>query len=139
MLCSPLQRAVATCQLAGYGDRMQLRPDLMEWDYGSYDGKTSKEIAASRPDWSLWQDGGPGGETAEDVGKRADRVISEVRGTDGDVLIFAHGHILRVLTARWLEQPPQDGRHYALETAALGVLSYEHVDPVIRRWNQPVS
>lgn len=118
---------------------MQLRPDLMEWDYGSYEGKTSKEIAASRPDWSLWKDGGPGGETAADVGKRAERVIAEVRRTDGDVLIFAHGHVLRVLTARWLDQPPDDGRHYALETAALSVLGYEHIDPVIRRWNQPVQ
>lgn len=118
---------------------MQLRPDLMEWDYGSYEGKTSKEIAASRPDWSLWKDGGPGGETAADVGKRADRVIGDVRRTDGDVLIFAHGHILRVLTARWLDERPDDGRHYALETAALSVLGYEHIDPVIRLWNQPVQ
>jgi probable phosphoglycerate mutase len=139
ILSSPLKRAVETCRLAGYGDGAQLRPDLMEWDYGSYDGKTSKEIVAGRPDWSLWRDGGPDGETANDVGKRTDRVIAEVRRTDGDVLIFAHGHVLRVLTARWLGQPPQEGRHYALETAALSVLSYEHVDPVIRRWNRPVS
>lgn len=138
VLTSPLQRAKETCRLAGYGDRAQERADLEEWDYGSYDGKTSKEIAASRPDWSLWKDGGPGGETADDVGRRADHVITEVRRTDGDVMIFAHGHVLRVLTARWLEQPPQEGRHYALETAAVSVLSYEHADPVIRRWNQPV-
>lgn len=139
VLSSPLQRAAETCRLAGFGDRMQLRPDLMEWDYGSYDGKTSEEIAASRPEWSLWRDGGPGGEQAADVGKRVDRVIGEVRRTDGDVLIFAHGHVLRVLTARWLDQAPEEGRHYALETAALGVLTYEHADPVIRRWNQPVG
>ena len=118
---------------------MQLRPDLMEWDYGSYEGKTSKEILASRPDWSLWKDGGPGGETAGDVGRRTDRVIAEVHRSHGDVLIFAHGHVLRVLAARWLDQHPQEARHYALETAALSVLSYEHVNPVIRRWNRPVS
>jgi probable phosphoglycerate mutase len=139
VLSSPLQRAVETCHLAGYGRQMQLRPDLMEWNYGSYDGKTSKEIEASRPDWSLWKDGGPGGETAADVGKRADRVIAEVRRTDGDVLIFAHGHLLRVLAARWLDQPPDEGRHYALQTAALSVLSHEHQDPVIRLWNLPVG
>ena len=118
---------------------MQLRPDLMEWDYGDYEGKTSKEIAAMRPDWSLWRDGCPGGERAADVARRVDRVLAEVRSTDGNVLLFAHGHVLRVLTARWLQQAAEEGRHYALETAALSVLSYEHIDPVIRRWNRPVA
>ena len=137
VLTSPLQRAEETCRLAGYGDRAQGRPDLEEWDYGRYDGKTSKEIATTQPDWSLWRDGGPGGESPADVGKRVDRVIAEIRATDGNVLLFAHGHVLRVLTARWLDQPPSSGRHYALQTAALGVLGYEHQDAVIRRWNIP--
>jgi broad specificity phosphatase PhoE len=137
VMTSPLQRAEETCRLAGYGDRAQVRPDLEEWDYGTYDGKTSKEIKAIAPDWSLWRDGGPGGETPADVGKRADRVIAEARRVGGNVLIFAHGHLLRVLTARWLGQPPGSGRHYALETAAVSVLGYEHDDAVIRRWNLP--
>lgn len=137
VLTSPLQRALETCRLAGYGEAAQVRPDLAEWDYGRYDGLTSKQIEAIDPGWSLWRDGGPGGEQAVDVGRRADRVIAEVRAVAGDVLIFAHGHVLRVLTARWLGEPPEGGRHYALQTAALSVLGYEHVDPVIRRWNQP--
>jgi probable phosphoglycerate mutase len=137
VLTSPLQRAIDTCRLAGYEKQAQLRPDLVEWDYGRYDGLTSKQIAETNPDWSLWRDGGPGGEKAADVGRRADRVIAEIRGVAGDVLIFAHGHVLRVLTARWLAEPPEAGRHYALQTAAVSVLGYEHVDPVIRHWNQP--
>jgi probable phosphoglycerate mutase len=137
VLTSPLQRAIETCRLAGYGDSAETRPDLMEWDYGSYDGQTSSQIKASRPDWSLWRDGGPDGEKPADVGRRVDRVIAEIRRTDGNVLLFAHGHVLRVLTARWLDEPPEAGRHYALGTAALGVLSYEHENPVIQRWNQP--
>jgi probable phosphoglycerate mutase len=136
VLSSPLQRALDTCRLAGYGEEVQLRKDLAEWDYGRYDGKTSTEIAAQRPDWSLWRDGGPGGETATEVGKRVDRVIAEVRRVDGNALLFAHGHVLRVLAARWLGQPPEAGRYYALETAAVSVLGYEHDDSVIRRWNQ---
>lgn len=137
VLSSPLQRSVDTCRLAGYGDRVQLRPDLVEWDYGNYDGRTSKQIEAERPGWSLWRDGGPGGETAAEVGKRVDRVIAEVRRVQGNALLFAHGHVLRVLAARWLVQPPEDGRLYALDTAALSVLGYEHQDAVISRWNQP--
>ena len=137
VLSSPLQRSVDTCRLAGYGDRVQLRPDLVEWDYGSYDGKTSKQIEAERPGWSLWRDGGPGGETAADVASRVDRVIAEARSVEGNVLLFAHGHVLRVLAARWLGQAPEDGRLYALDTAALSVLGYEHQTAVISRWNQP--
>jgi len=137
VLTSPLQRALETCRLAGYGEQAQLRPDLVEWDYGRYEGLTSKQIAEINPDWSLWRDGGPGGEKAADVGRRVDRVIGEVHGVDGDVLIFAHGHVLRVLAARWLGEPPAGGRHYALQTSALSVLGYEHADPVIQRWNEP--
>jgi probable phosphoglycerate mutase len=137
VLTSPLQRALETCRLAGYGEQAQVRPDLLEWDYGRYEGLTTPQIQEIQPDWSLWRDGCPGGEQAADVGRRTDRVIAEVRGVDGDVLIFAHGHVLRVLTARWLGEPPETGRHYALQTATLSVLSYEHTDPVIRLWNLP--
>jgi broad specificity phosphatase PhoE len=137
VLSSPLQRALETCRLAGYGQAVQTRPDLVEWNYGRYDGLTSNQIAATRPDWSLWRDGGPGGELPADVARRADRIIAEIRGVAGNVLIFAHGHILRVLTARWLAEPAAAGQHYALQTAALSVLGYEHQNPVIWRWNRP--
>lgn len=137
VLSSPLQRALETSRLAGYGTNAQVRPELMEWDYGRYEGRTSRQILGENPGWSLWRDGGPDGESPADVGRRVDRVISEVRQTAGDVLIFAHGHVLRVLTARWLDEPPEGGRHYALQTATLSVLSYEHEDPVISRWNLP--
>jgi broad specificity phosphatase PhoE len=137
VLTSPLQRALETCRLAGYGDHAQVRPDLVEWDYGRYEGLTSTQIEKIQPNWSLWRDGGPGGEKAADVGRRADRVIAEVRGVEGDTLIFAHGHVLRVLASRWLGEPPEGGRHYALQTATLSVLTYEHADPVIRHWNLP--
>ena len=137
VLTSPLQRALETCRLAGYGEQAQVRPDLVEWDYGRYEGLTSQQIQELHPNWSLWRDGCPGGEKAEDVGRRADRVIAEVRLVDGDVLIFDHGHVLRVLASRWLGEPPEGGRHYALQTATLSVLGYEHADPVIRLWNQP--
>jgi probable phosphoglycerate mutase len=137
VLSSPLQRALETCRLAGYGAKALLRPELMEWDYGRYEGLTSRQIAEQNPGWSLWRDGGPDGESPADVGRRVDRVIADVRQVAGDVLIFGHGHVLRVLTARWLEEPPSGGRHYALQTATLSVLGYEHQDPVISRWNLP--
>jgi len=137
VLTSPLQRALETCRLAGFGERAQVRPDLVEWDYGRYEGLTSRQIEEIHPNWSLWRDGGPGGEKAADVGCRADRIIAEVRGVSGDVLIFAHGHVLRVLASRWLGEPPEGGCHYALQTATLSVLSYEHADPVLQRWNLP--
>jgi len=136
VLTSPLARARDTCTLAGYGKDAHVRPELVEWDYGRYEGLTSKQIAVTNPEWSLWRDGGPGGEKATDVGRRVDRVIAEVRGIDGDVLIFAHGHVLRVLASRWLGEAPEDGRHYSLQTAAVSVLGSEHRDPVIRHWNQ---
>lgn len=139
VLTSPLQRALETCRLAGYGEQAQVRRDLVEWDYGRYEGLTTAQIQEIHPNWSLWRDGCPGGEDAVDVGRRVERVIAEVRGVDGDMLIFAHGHVLRVLTARWLGEPPEGGRHYALQTATLSVLGYEHADPVIRQWNLPPS
>ena len=137
VLTSPLQRAAETCRLAGYGQHAQTRVELMEWDYGRYEGMTTAQITEAHRDWSLWRDGCPGGEMVAGVGRRVDSVVTEIRATDGDVLIFAHGHVLRVLTARWLGEPPETGRHYALQTAALSVLGYEHTDAVIRRWNQP--
>jgi broad specificity phosphatase PhoE len=137
VLTSPLRRAVETCRLAGYGAQAQLRPELMEWDYGRYEGLTSRQIDQENPGWSLWRDGGPEGETPADVGRRVDRVIAEIRRAAGDALIFAHGHVLRVLAARWLGEPPAGGRHYALQTAALSVLGYEHENAVINRWNLP--
>jgi probable phosphoglycerate mutase len=137
VLSSPLQRALETCRLAGFGTVAKVRPALMEWDYGRFEGLTSRQIAEQDPGWSLWRDGGPDGETPADVGRRVDRVIAEARQVAGDVLIVAHGHVLRVLTARWLDDPPEGGRHYALQTAALSVLGCEHDNAVISRWNLP--
>jgi broad specificity phosphatase PhoE len=139
VLTSPLERAMETSRLAGFGEVAQSRSDLVEWDYGRYDGLTSPQIAAIDPGWSLWRDGGPGGEQPADVGRRADHIITEVRAVAGNVLLFAHGHILRVVAARWLAEPPAGGQHYALQTAALSVLGYEHENPVIWHWNRTPS
>jgi probable phosphoglycerate mutase len=136
---SPLSRARETCRLAGLDDGAHVTDALLEWDYGEYEGITTKEIRAKRPGWYLWRDGCPGGETAEDVGARVDPLIAELKAADGDVALFAHGHILRVLAARWLGLPPQDGRLFALSTATLSVLGYERETEVIRRWNAPVT
>ena len=135
VLTSPLQRAAETCRLAGLGDVAQVRDDLREWDYGAYEGLTTAEIRSNRPNWNLWVDGVPNGESIEQVGARADRVIGEVRATDGDVALFAHGHVLRVIAARWLELPPDRGRSFVLETATLSVLGYERETPAMLRWN----
>lgn len=132
---SPLSRARDTCALAGLGERAEPRPDLLEWDYGAYEGRTRVEILHERPDWSLWRDGCPQGETAQQVGARVDRILSEVHGVEGDVALFAHGHVLRVLTARWLQQPPSMGERYALSTASVSVLGREHASDVIWLWN----
>jgi broad specificity phosphatase PhoE len=136
---SPLQRAVETCRLAGYGEMAQVRDDLREWDYGDYEGRTTAEIRQSRPEWSLWLDGVPNGESIDHVALRADRIIAEVKATDGDVLLFGHGHILRVLTARWLELTPDRGRSFVLDPATVGALGYERENPAILRWNLPCS
>ena len=135
VLRSPLRRAAETCELAGLGGEAQVRDDLHEWDYGDYEGITTAEIHAQRPGWSLWRDGCPNGETAADVGGRADRIIAEVRDADGDAIAFGHGHMLRVLGARWVGLPPEDGGLLALGTGALCVLGYEHDLPVIDHWN----
>jgi broad specificity phosphatase PhoE len=135
VLTSPLQRAAETCRLAGLGDVAQVSDDLREWDYGGYEGRTTSKIRSNRPSWNLWVDGVPDGESIEQVGARADRVIAEVRATDGDVALFAHGHVLRVIAARWLELSPDRGRSFVLETATISVLGYERETPAMARWN----
>jgi broad specificity phosphatase PhoE len=137
VLTSPLQRAARTCELAGFGSAAEVDRDLVEWNYGRYEGRTSPEILAERPDWQLFRDGCPGGETADQVGARADRVIGRVRAVQGDVLLFSSGHILRALAARWLGLEPGAGRYFLLSTATLSALGYEHnrSQPVIRLWD----
>jgi probable phosphoglycerate mutase len=137
VLTSPLQRASEACRLAGLGEVAEVRPDLTEWDYGEYEGRTTPEIRAEKPGWTLWSDGVPGGERAEQVGARADRILAEARRAGGDVALFSHGHLLRVVAARWIGLPPEAGRGFALDTATLSVLGYERETPVIARWNQP--
>jgi broad specificity phosphatase PhoE len=114
----------------------QIRDDLREWDYGDYEGLTTAKIQRRRPGWSLWRDGCPNGETAADLGARADRVIAEVRGADGNAIAFGHGHMLRVLASRWLGLPPEDGALFALATGTLSTLGYEHETPVILSWSE---
>jgi broad specificity phosphatase PhoE len=138
VLTSPLGRALDTCRLAGFGDRAEPRDELMEWDYGAYEGRTTSEIREERPGWTLWRDGVREGETIEQVGQRVDRVLEQIRSLEGDALLFAHGHVLRVLTARWLELEPDAGRLFALDPATLSTLGYERETPVIQVWNQPV-
>jgi probable phosphoglycerate mutase len=136
VLTSPRARAVETCRLAGLGEVAVVRTELGEWEYGSYEGRTTAEIRAERPGWTLWRDGVPDGETAEEVGARADRVVAELRQLDGDAAVFSHGHFLRVVTARWLGLDPGDGRLFALDTGTIGVLGYEREIAVVRLWNE---
>jgi len=135
---SPLQRAHWTCELAGFGATAEVDRDLVEWNYGEYEGQTSDAIHAERPDWQLFRDGCPGGESALDVGVRADRVIGRARAAEANVLLFSSGHMLRVLAARWLGLAPANGRYFLLGTAGLSALGYEHdlSQPVIRLWNE---
>jgi broad specificity phosphatase PhoE len=135
---SPLQRASRTAELAGFGAVAVTDPDLVEWDYGQYEGLTSAEILAKRPDWQLFRDGCPGGESPAQIGERADRVVERVRAVSGDVVLFSSGHFIRVLTARWLGLGPgTGGKYFLLSPASLSALSYEHnlSHPVIRLWN----
>jgi broad specificity phosphatase PhoE len=141
-LTSPLQRALRTCELAGFAAMAKAEPDLVEWDYGAYEGRTSAEIHAERPDWQLFRDGCPGGESPDQIGARADRLVRRVRAIEGDVLLFSSGHFLRVLAARWLGLEAGAGRYFLLGTASLSALGYEHdrSDPVIRLWDEtPVA
>ncbi len=133
VLSSPLQRARRTAELAG--ESPQIDDDLLEWDYGQYEGRTTSDIRQDRPGWSLWTDGVLGGETAADVAARADRVIARARAAGGDCVVFAHGHLLRVLGARWIGGPPTFGQHLLLSTAAVCVLGYERETPALARWN----
>jgi broad specificity phosphatase PhoE len=136
VLVSPLERARETARLAGLGDPCQVREDLLEWDYGDYEGVTTPEIREKRPDWYLWRDGVPNGETADEVAARCDRVIDEILAVDGDVAVFAHGHILRALAARWAEEPVAFGGRLYLSTGSLSVLAFEREVRVIRLWNE---
>ena len=138
VLTSPLERARKTCELAGLGERAAVDSDLMEWNYGSYEGLTSKEIRAQAPGWMLFTDGCPGGENPEQVGARADRLIARVREVEGNVALFAHGHIFRVVAARWLGLPPAAGCHFLLDTATLNILGYYQGIPAVKLWNAMV-
>ena len=137
VLTSPLQRTARTCELAGFGRLAEVEPDLLEWNYGEYEGRRSDEIHAERPDWRLFRDGCPGGENPGQVGARADRILQRIRSIRGDVLLFSSGHLLRVLAARWLGLEPGAGRLFLLSTASLSALSYEHnlSEPAIRLWD----
>jgi broad specificity phosphatase PhoE len=136
---SPLSRARETCELAGLGERAEIDVDLVEWNYGDYEGLTPKQIHAEAPNWMLFRDGCPGGESPEDVGRRVDSVIERVRGVEGNVALFAHGHVFRVFVARWINLPPWAGSHFLLDTATLNVLSYYRGVPAIKRWNAPIA
>ena len=134
---SPLQRATRTCELAGFGALAEIDRDLLEWNYGEYEGRLTSDIHRERPDWQLFRDGCPGGESPKEVGARADRVVKRVRAVGGDVLLFSSGHFLRVFAARWLGLEPGAGRFFLLSTASLSALGYEHnlSEPVIRLWD----
>ena len=133
---SPLKRAFETCRLAGYGEVAQINEDLLEWDYGIYEGRTTAEIRETSPAWNIWSSDVPKGESVEEVGIRARRVIQELVKSKGDVALFGHGHMLRILAACWLELPPSEGRRFHLGTAAVSVLGFERETRVVERWNQ---
>jgi probable phosphoglycerate mutase len=139
VLVSPLQRARETCRLAGLGDVAIVDPDLMEWSYGKYEGLTSKQIHEVRPGWMIFRDGCPDGETPEQVGLRVDGVIARVRTLEGDVVLFAHGHVLRVLAARWIGLSVEGGQHFLLDTGTLCILSFYRNAPAVKIWNGPFA
>lgn len=135
VISSPLSRAFDTAQLAGFGDRVETDSDLVEWDYGDDEGRTSAAIRSSRPGWTIWTRGPKGGETIDAVATRVDRVIATARQIKGTTLVFAHGHLLRILASRWIGLPPNDGSRFALDTATISILGWDRDTPVIRRWN----
>jgi broad specificity phosphatase PhoE len=138
VLSSPLQRARRTCELAGLGEQMVTDADLREWDYGLYEGRTSAEIHLELPSWVVFKDGCPGGENPQQVGERVDRVITRVRQQSGPVALFAHGHVLRVLAARWIGLTPSQGSHFLLDTSTISVLSHYGDLPALKSWNAPL-
>jgi probable phosphoglycerate mutase len=135
VLFSPLARAVVTCELAGFGDRADRRPELVEFDYGEAEGLTTRQMRERVPGWTVWTHGTPGAETPADVASRIEPIVAELREASGDVAIFAHGHVLRVLAALWIELPPESGSRFALSTAAVSTLGWEHETQVIGSWN----
>lgn len=135
VITSPLERARETCRLAGLDRDAEPRAELLEWDYGDYEGRTTADIRRERPGWTVWNGDCPGGETAADVATRLEPLMAELRAANGDVALFAHGHVLRILAARWIELPATGGARLALGTAALSVLGYERETPVLRLWN----
>ena len=139
VVTSPLMRAVDTSRLAGFAADAERLPDLVEWDYGAYEGLRTAEIRATRPGWTLWRDGVVDGESIDEVAARADAVISALRSASGPALVFGHGHALRVLAARWLGLAPAEGRLLALDPATISILGYEHETAAVRRWNEPAS
>ena len=139
VLVSPLQRARATCELAGLAAKAIVEPDLVEWNYGDYEGLTPAQIDERAPGWLIFRDGCPGGETPEQVAARTDRVIARARGAEGDVAVFAHGHVLRVLAARWLGMAAGAGQHFLLDTGTLNVLDHYHGVPALKTWNAPLA
>ena len=139
VLSSPLQRARETCGLAGLGDRAQVEPDLMEWNYGEYEGLTSDEIERRVPGWLIFDNGCPGGESPREVAARVDRLIEKVRRVRGSVALFAHGHVFRVFAARWIGMPPSHGSHLLLDTSTLSILAYYRGIPALKRWNAPIG
>ena len=137
VLVSPLQRARETCRIAGYAEESEVDDDLREWDYGDYEGMTTATICETVPGWTVWTHPCPGGESLTDVARRADRLIERARSVGGDVALFAHGHVLRVLTARWCQLDAVEGRRFPLDTGTVSVLGWEHEYPAILRWNNP--
>jgi broad specificity phosphatase PhoE len=135
VLCSPLRRARETCELAGFGDQAVIDEDLREWDYGEYEGLTTPQIRDKDPGWNLWTDGAPGGEAPEQVAARADRVIERLRNAGGDAIAFAHGHILRVVGARWVEMPVSAGARFILSPGTICTLGYERETQAFLSWN----
>ncbi|MBS0629084.1 MAG: histidine phosphatase family protein [Verrucomicrobia bacterium] len=139
VLCSPLLRAKETCQLTALFEHAEVDPDLVEWNYGDYEGKTTAEIREIRPKWSIFNDGAPNGESIGDVSARAMRIIAKARAVPGDVAIFSSGHFLRALAAKWLNKPVTEGKFFLLSTASLSILGYERETPVLVTWNQTES